>query len=52
MYDIGLEKKAEGRWCNNLDYCFHNFFSSGPPLASKSNHGSSYPCSRQYRISG
>ena len=31
--------------------CLPNFFDRGPPSASKNNHGSSRPCSRQYTVS-
>ena len=34
-----------------LTLCFPNFFSRGPLLASKNNHGSSHSRSRKYRVS-
>jgi len=30
--------------------CFPNYFARGPVLASKHNHGPSYPCSRKYNV--
>lgn len=35
-----------------LVQCFPNFFACRPLLASKTNHGSSYTCSRKYSMSG
>jgi len=35
----------------HISQCFPNFFACGPPLASKNNHRSSFPCSHRYRAS-